>query len=312
MLSYQRSLLWADNEKLMEQAINYAPEKAFQAYLLRGMIYKLNEQLDLAEKDLLKSFSINEEDSYTVFHLGHLKQLQKDYKSAEEYYAYIPFTNVNYVAVVNNMGIILDIEGKTKDAIDFMEREKEKNIFVVPDYFFNTLAIFYYKEKNIDKAIENMKKTINLNPYNEHYYTQLMNLYKEKGNFIDFEYIALIGMKNIDDNISILNELISYYFSIEQYDKVEEVFLKYFKSNNDVGYSLLGNICAIKNNYKDALTCYTMAILLSRDKGLYYFKRAVVWYMLNNYNQAKKNVEKAEKYKFVVNDEFKQDLEKIK
>jgi hypothetical protein len=34
--------------------------------------------------------------------------------------------------------------------------------------------------------------------------------------------------------------------------------------------------------------------------------------MLDNYNQAKKDMEKAEKYNFVVDKEFKQDLEKIK
>ena len=34
--------------------------------------------------------------------------------------------------------------------------------------------------------------------------------------------------------------------------------------------------------------------------------------MLNNYNQAKKDVEKAEKYNFIVDDEFKKNLETLK
>ena len=55
-----------------------------------------------------------------------------------------------------------------------------------------------------------------------------------------------------------------------------------------------------------------MAIFLSTNSGEYYFKRAVAWYMLNNYNQAKKDVEKAEKYNFVVDDEFKKNLETLK
>ena len=47
-LTYQRTQLWADNEELMTQAINYSPETADHAYLLRGAIYKNKDLLDKA------------------------------------------------------------------------------------------------------------------------------------------------------------------------------------------------------------------------------------------------------------------------
>ena len=55
-LTYQRNILWSDNKKLMTQAINYSPETADQAYLLRGIIYKNENNLDMAQKDIEKSY----------------------------------------------------------------------------------------------------------------------------------------------------------------------------------------------------------------------------------------------------------------
>ena len=75
---------------------------------------------------------------------------------------------------------------------------------------------------------------------------------------------------------------------------------------------MMANLSAINFNYDKSLFFYTLAIISSKGKGEYYFKRAVVWYMLKNYSQAKKDIEKAEKYKYVVDNLFKQDLERLK
>ena len=133
-------------------------------------------------------------------------------------------------------------------------------------------------------------------------------------NFSEFEKIAKIGLKNTKNNREILNFVIKEYFSKGEYKEAEQYSLKSISlyPNDQFACFILGNIFAMKQEYKKALTCYTMAILLSRESGEYYFKRAVVWYILNNYNQAKKDVEKAEKYKFVVDEEFKKNLEIIK
>ena len=141
-----------------------------------------------------------------------------------------------------------------------------------------------------------------------------MDVLLKTDNFIEFEKTAETGLKNTGNNIEILNFIIKEYFLRENYQAAEQYSLKAISiyPNDYFACFILGNICAMKNEYKKALTCYTMAILLSRDTGEYYFKRAVVWYMLNNYEQSNKDVERAEKYGFIVNNEFKKDLEKIK
>ena len=313
-LTYQRTKLWADNEKLMTEAVNYSPETADHAYLLRGAIYKNQELLDKAEKDLLKSFSINKQNAYTVFHLGHLKQKQNNYKDAKYYYSLIPKSSVNYIAIINNSAIMYDEQKETDKAIKLMQNILDSEEFVIPDYFYDTLAIFYLNKKDYVNAIKYLDLAIKINPYNYNFYLEKMDAMLKLNDFAGFEETALLGLKNIDNNENILNILIKEYFFKEDYQLAgkyaNEVISLY--PNNHFACFVLGNIFAINNDYKRSLICYTMAILLSRDNGEYYFKRAVVWYMLDNYNQAKKDMEKAEKYNFVVDKEFKQDLEKIK
>jgi tetratricopeptide (TPR) repeat protein len=314
VLTYQRSLLWSDNEALMTQAINYAPETADHAYLLRGSIYKNENKLDEAEKDLVKSYSINKKNAYAVFHLGHLKQKQNKNEDAKKYYSLIPESSVNYIGVINNLAIMYDVNKQTDKAIKLMQETLDSNKFVIPDYFYGTLAILYLKNNDFDKAIKYLDCAIKLNNTNYIYYIQKMDIALKTDNFAEFEKIAEEGLKNTGDNIEILNLLIKEYFYRGNYQKAEQYSLKAVSlyPNNHFACFILGNLFAIKQDYKKALTCYTMAILLSRDKGEYYFKRAVVWYMLNNYNQSKKDVEKAEKYKFIVDKEFKKELEIIK
>jgi len=314
VLTYQRSLVWSSNEALMTQAINYAPETADHAYLLRGSIYKNENKLNEAEKDLLKSYSINKRNAYAIFHLGHLKQKQNKNKEAEKYYSFIPESSVNYVGVINNLAIMYDTDKQTDKAIKLMTGILNSNKFVIPDYFYNTLALLYLKNNDFDMANKYLDYAIKLNNSNYIYYIQKMDVLLKTDNFVDFEKVAEEGLKNTGDNTEILNFLVKEYFYRENYQKAEQYSLKavLLYPNDNFACFVLGNLFAIKQDYKRALTCYTMAILLSRDNGEYYFKRAVVWYMLNNYNQAKKDIEKAEKYKFVVDKEFKKDLEIIK
>ncbi|MCR4662486.1 MAG: hypothetical protein K5622_01200 [Endomicrobiaceae bacterium] len=314
VLTYKRTLLWADNEKLMTQAVNYAPETADHAYLLRGAIYKNEEKLDEAEKDFSKSFSINKQNAYTVFHLGHLKQKQNKNEEAEKYYSLIPTSSVNYIATVNNLAVMYDNENQTDKAINLMQGVLAGNSFPIPDYFYNTLAVLYLKKNESDKALKYLDSAIKLNGSNYIYYIQKMDVLLKTEKFSEFEKTALLGLKNTGNNEKILNFLIKEYF-MRGFYKVADSYSRQainLYPNNYFACFILGNLFAMQTDYKNALTCYTMAILLARDNGEYYFKRAAVWYMLNNYNQAKKDVEKAEKYNFVADDEFKKDLEKIK
>ena len=212
-----------------------------------------------------------------------------------------------------NLGLILSEENKTKVAIKMMKDTLKENLYV-PDYFFYILAHICYKEESIDEAIEYIKIAINKKPSNSIYYLTLMNFLDKKHNFIDFEKTAIDGLKKTNNNFEISNKLTEFYFKNKKYLNAENLSIQSIKlyPTNHFAYFILGNISAISIDYKKALFFYTMAIFLSVNTGEYYFKRAAIWYMLNNYNQAKKDIEKAEKYNFIVDDEFKKNLETLK
>jgi tetratricopeptide (TPR) repeat protein len=312
-ITYQRNILWKDYINLMTQAIEYSPDKAGYAYLNRGIAYKANNELDLAEKDLTKSYSINKQNTYIVFHLASLRQLQKKFSEAKKLYYRIPIGSFDYIDTVANLGLIFSEENKGKIAIKNMNEIINKNTSI-PDYFYHILSHIYYKEKMLDEAIETIKKAIKENPSAPAHYIKLMDFFNEKNNPVDFEKTAVNGLKNTDNNIEILNKLILFYFKNKKYLKLEELSMKSINlyPANHLAYFMLGNLSAISFNYDKALFFYTLAIISSKGIGEYYFKRAVVWYMFKNYDQAKKDIEKAEKHKYVVDKLFIKDLEKIK
>ncbi|MFA7073996.1 MAG: tetratricopeptide repeat protein [Endomicrobiaceae bacterium] len=313
-LTYKRAILWTNTEALMTDTINKFPETAEHAYITRGIIYINENRLQEARSDLEKSISIKKNNAYTVFHLGHLAQINKDNEKAKKYYSKIPETNTDYITVINNFAIMLADEGKFDKAVRLMEKTLKKWKFNIPDYYYNTLAIYYYKINNLHKSLENFQLAIKKNPYKSQYYLAVMEIYRTQNNFKLFEETAEECLKHNPDDVSVMNMLGKEYFARGYYDLSEKIFLRSvkIKPNNHLGYFFLGNIAALKKEYKKAITNYTMAALLSKNNGEYYYKRAAVYLILGKYELAKKNMNTAVENGFYIDDDFKNEIEKIK
>lgn len=314
LLTYTRTSLWSNTENLMTDTIKQFPNTAEHAYITRGIVYINENRLKEAQSDLEKSIEIKKNNAYTVFHLGHLAQLNKDNAKAKKYYSKIPETNTDYVAVINNFAIILADSGKFDKAVNLMEQTIKKGKFNIPDYFYYTLAIYYYKINNIDKSLNNFKLAVEKNPYKAQYYLALMEIYREQKDFENFGKTAALGLKNINDSVEIMNMLGKEYFANGYYDLSEKIFLQAvaLKPNNHMGYFFLGNIAALKREYKRAVTYYTMAILVSKENGEYYYKRAAVYLVLGKYELAMENMSKSAEKGFYIDDEFKNEIKKLK
>lgn len=313
-LTYNRTILWTNTENLMTDTINQFPETAEHAYITRGIIYITKNRLKEAEKDLEKSLAIRSNNAYTVFHLGHIAQLNKDNDKAKKCYSKIPKTSTDYITVVNNIAIMLADSGKVEEAIKLLEKTINQEKCIIPDYFYYTLAIYYFKINNLNKSIDNFKLAINKNPYKEQYYLAMMEIYKKQDDFKNFEEIARQGLRNIKDDVDIMDTLGKEYFIRSHYNQSEQLFLMSvnIKPNNYLGYFFLGNISALKKEYRNAIIYYTMAILLSKDNGEYYFKRSAVYLMVGKYKLAKQNMNKAIEKGFYIDDDFKNEIEKLK
>ncbi|MDD3052864.1 MAG: hypothetical protein PHG84_00500 [Endomicrobiaceae bacterium] len=313
-LTYNRTILWTNTEKLMTDTINQFPDTAEHAYITRGIIYINENHLKEAENDLEKSLSIKQNNAYTVFHLGHIAQLNKDNDKAKKYYSKIPKTSTDYITVVNNIAIMLADSGKVEEAIKLLERTISQGKFIIPDYYYYTLAIYYFKVNDLNKSIDNLKLAVKKNPDKEQYYLAMMEIYKKQADFKSFEEIAQQGLKNIKDSSNIMDVIGKEYFTRSNYNQSEQMFLMSvnIKTNNYLGYFFLGNIAALKKEYRNAVIYYTMAILLSKDNGEYYYKRSAVYLMLGKYELAKQSMDRAIEKGFYVDDDFKNEIEKLK
>lgn len=309
--TFNRCLLWTDNNKLVLTTINKFPDSANHAYLVLGSGYKDKEEYDKALEYFQKSYDIDRSTTYIHFNLGHLKQLLGENEEAMKFYRKIGKTSTDYIATINNVAIMQHDKGDIDKAINLIEKSVKDNE-VIEDYIFYTLAVFYFEKEEYDKAIIAIENAIKRNPDNEKYYSFLFDVYKKQNNFEQIEKLLNRALKNKIKNYSFYNSVAITYFEKEDYKKAHELFTLAIESNpkNDIAYYFLGNICAIKQEYKVAIICYTMAILCShKDKnGEYYFKRSVAWFYLEKYNQALKDMNVALEKNFDVPEDFKEQL----
>lgn len=121
-----------------------------------GFMYSMTKDFEKAEKNLKKAIQLDPESSYAL-------------------------NNLAWLYCENRVNI--------KEAISYSEKACE--IDPNNDNFFDTLAEAYYNDKQYDKAIEAIKKAIQINPSQGYLKSQLEKIEKAKNN------------ENIDDNADV-------------------------------------------------------------------------------------------------------------
>ena len=310
-LTFNRVLLWTDNDKLILNTINKHPESASHAYLVMGNIYKDEKQYDKALLLFNKSYALDNSTDYIYFSLGHTNQLMNKNKEAIQYYSNIPFSSPEFISAVNNVAIIIHDNNKVDKAIDFIENQI-KNREITEDYIFYTLASFYFEKKNYDKTIAFLKEALKRNPYKDKYYLFLIDCYKKQNKFREIELLLNDILNRKIKDYKVLNIIGTVFFENEKYKEALKIFSISIKNNskNPIAYFFLGNIYAMKEKYQTSIVFYTLAILYSDSKtnGEYHFKRAAAWFFLNEYELAFKDMNKSIEKGFDVPDEFIEDV----
>ena len=114
---------------------------------LKGKVYLLLGKADKAEKEFLKSESID-----ALNALGALYDTKGDHKKAQDYYKQVIAKNPEYIDAYNNMGLSLMLCNKYKDAIFYLE-----SACTLPDASIvnrGNLALVYGLSGNLEKAKE--------------------------------------------------------------------------------------------------------------------------------------------------------------
>jgi Flp pilus assembly protein TadD len=137
--------------KLLDAALEYIKKAENlecdkgKAHYLRGKIYLLSEDKDKAEKEFLKSSSV---DSMNA--LGAILDGRGEHEKAQQLYKQVIAKDPNYIDAYNNMGLSLMLCDKHKDAIFYLENAcslPEANVT-----YRSNLALAYGLTGDVEKA----------------------------------------------------------------------------------------------------------------------------------------------------------------
>ena len=172
---YQRSQLYSriagfynekgDTTSTMKnarEAIKYQPNEYFAHYIL-GKSYIDAGRYNESETELLTSIDLKNDFALSHFELGNVYYKKIKYVNAlSEYKMAIKLDEQCYQAY-NNMGVILSLTGKGRDAVDILK----KGIRLKPDFpvYYKNLGIVYDSIlKKPKDAAENYSKYLELRP----------------------------------------------------------------------------------------------------------------------------------------------------
>ena len=310
--SYKRAFLWADNLKFLNNEITLFPDTNYLAYLIRGSFY-LDKNIEQAEKDTIKSYKIFGPEDNINFQIALIQQRKKEFGLAKYNYSLIQTFNAIYMQAVMNKADIMFNEGSKKEAINMLENLKNTyKFFPIKSNVYFVLGKMYKYCNNNDKALENLQQSLKLNKFDKNIYINIAEIYERNKDTDNLEKILLEGLKNTEDK-DICNLLSSFYCETGNFDKAYDILIKSLQiyPDNYVAYYFLGNVYGLKQEYKKALSCFTMAILLTNNNGAYFYARAATFMNIGNYEAAKKDMEKSLKKGFNIGS-LKYDIEKIK
>lgn len=245
---------------------------------------KLNRIDELIEN--CKSFlSRNPEWHKIYMRLGIIYADRKnDYVKAEENFLQYHKLEPDDVEAYVKLGKISAYLKKYKEAVSFLTKAIDLN----PSYYdaYYELAEIYYKSLyDLDLAIENYKKAIEINPYNNGYpYNGLARCYSKKSMFIEEEMILRLGLKvapsyaNLHFNLAIvLEKRKDYKSAIDEYKLAIQ-----YNPSNAMAYNNLGQTYADIENYSEAIYAFKTAISLDPNGEAGRFARETLEWIENN------------------------------
>lgn len=148
--------------KNAREAIKYQPNEYYSRYLL-GKAYLDSGRFNEAESELLTSIDLKNDFALSHFELGNVYYKKIRYSNAvSEYKLAIRFDEQCYQAY-NNLGVILTLTGRGKDAVDILK----KGTNLKPDFpvYYKNLGIVYDTVlKKPKDAAENYSKYLEMRP----------------------------------------------------------------------------------------------------------------------------------------------------
>src|SRR3972149_1325071 len=167
-------------------------------------------------------------------------------------------------------------------------------------------GISYYNKGLIDKAIEEFKEVIELDPVDVGTHYHLGNAYADKGMFDDamseFKRVIELNAKFIDAFLS----LGTLYLDMEMATEAISLYKEAINANPDDSFLRfhLGEAYALNEQHSEAITAYNNAISLNPMDPETQYRLAESYYQTKQYDMALKHATQSEKLGYITDPAF--------
>jgi len=196
---------------------------------------------------------------------------------------------------------------KTLDEMPGLEREQDLSIEELYDR-----GISYYDKGMIDKAIEEFKEVLELDPDDIETHYHLGNAYADKE---IFDEAISIYKKVIEKNPEFIDAYLSLstlYLDMDMVDEAISLCNQAISANPDDSFLCfhLGEAYVRNEQYEEAITAFNKAISINPMDPETQYRLAESYYETKQYNMALKHATQAEELGYITDPTFMIDLKK--
>ncbi len=290
------------------KALEFNPSY-YEVYINRGNALKGKGDVVSALEDYKKSLLLNSSQPKSYYNIGLTYAENDNPDSAIVYYNKAIAQLPNYTAAYLNRGIAY--AGMKRYDIALENYNLVLQIDPYDEMAYSNRGILYFDTGNFSQAIDDFSKAIELNPQRSQTY-----YLRGKVNFVEKNYAAALEDYNqallLDDtfvNAYIKRALL--YSEIGHFEQaINDINTAISLAENNIEILITkGDILSKEKLFSESAQSYTEAINIEPDCGILYQKRAVSFYFLGKYDNAREDIQKAEKLGITIPKSFLKALE---
>ena len=161
-------IMGGSKDKAKEQAEAIKQRNPYQGHLAFGLIYFVNEEFDLAEKEYQAAIALDSNDTQPYYSLGYLYTRQRQFDKATEIFENLLKSNPKEVSSYFHLGRIAVMSGKNLDKGEqylkqYLQTEPSDER---PSFAFSHLLLghIYKMQEKKEMAKGEYEKALELNP----------------------------------------------------------------------------------------------------------------------------------------------------
>lgn len=150
-----------------------------------GVNFLEKKELTNALREFLKAEKLNPKNSYVLNAIGFICLRTKKYGEAEKYLKRAIENQPDYSDAYNNLGVVYLQTEKWDSALQCFQKVLDDPLYATPEFALNNIGQVHYHKGQIDQAIENFKKAINISKSNPLFHYNLGLSYHEHKKYND-------------------------------------------------------------------------------------------------------------------------------